>query len=53
VETLYLVIIVFIAALTQGLSGFGFGFGLVSLPFMVMLLDVKTAVPLVTLLGPQ
>jgi uncharacterized membrane protein YfcA len=51
VETLYLVIIVFIAALTQGLSGFGFG--LVSLPFMVMLLDVKTAVPLVTLLGPQ
>jgi uncharacterized membrane protein YfcA len=49
VETLYLVIIVFIAALTQGLSGFGFG--LVSLPFLLMLLDVKTAVPLVTLFG--
>ena len=44
---LYLCIVAFLAGFTQGLSGFGSV--LVSLPLMVVFLDVRTAVPLVSL----
>lgn len=48
-ELFYLGVVVFIAGFTQGLSGFGSV--LVALPLMVLFWDVRTAVPLVSLLA--
>lgn len=46
---LFLAIVSFLAGFIQGLSGFGSV--LLSLPLLVFLLDVKTAIPLVALYG--
>ena len=48
-ELFYLGIVVFLAGFTQGLSGFGSV--LVMLPLVVLFWDVRTAVPLVSLLA--
>jgi len=48
-EVVYLCIIVFLAGLVQGFSGFGSV--LLSLPLLLLFLDVKTAVPLMALAG--
>ncbi len=48
-ELFYLGMVVFLAGFTQGLSGFGSV--LVSLPLVVVFWDVRTAVPLVSLLA--
>jgi uncharacterized membrane protein YfcA len=48
-ELFYLGMVAILAGFTQGLSGFGSV--LVSLPLLVLFWDVKTAVPLVSLLG--
>ena len=47
--TLWLCLIAFLAGLIQGLAGFGVM--LVALPLMAMLIDIKTAVPLILLLA--
>jgi hypothetical protein len=44
-----ILIIFFCAAFTQGLTGFGFA--LVSIPLLVLFIDIKTAVPLCMLSG--
>jgi len=46
---LFLQVVVFTAGLTQGFTGFGSA--LVMLPLLSLILEVKTVVPLVTLLG--
>jgi uncharacterized membrane protein YfcA len=49
-ETLpYLVIIMLMAGFLQGFSGFGSV--LLSLPLLALFLDIKTAIPLVALMG--
>jgi uncharacterized membrane protein YfcA len=49
-ETLpYLVIIMLMAGFLQGFSGFGSV--LLSLPRLALFLDIKTAIPLVALMG--
>ncbi|MBN2721072.1 MAG: sulfite exporter TauE/SafE family protein [Proteobacteria bacterium] len=48
-ELFYLGMVVFIAGFTQGLSGFGSV--LIALPLIVLFWDVRTAVPLVSLLA--
>lgn len=48
-ELFYLGMVVFIAGFTQGLSGFGSV--LMALPLLVLFWDVRTAVPLVSLLA--
>ncbi len=48
-ELLYLAAVAFLAGFTQGLSGFGSV--LVSLPLVVLFWDIRTAVPLVSLLA--
>ncbi len=48
-ENLYLQLIILTAGFTQGFTGFGSA--LVMLPLLTLVLDVKTVVPLVTLLG--
>ncbi|MGE5429776.1 MAG: sulfite exporter TauE/SafE family protein [Syntrophomonadaceae bacterium] len=44
-----LIIIILIGAVTQGLTGFGFA--LISVPLLSLILDVKTAIPLGALCG--
>jgi len=46
---LFICLIVFLAGLTQGLSGFGSV--LLSLPLLAMFIDIKTVIPLVALIG--
>lgn len=48
-EIIYLQLIAFIGGLVQGLAGFGVM--LVALPLMAFFIDIKTAIPLVILLG--
>ncbi len=48
-ELIYLQIIAFIGGIVQGLTGFGVM--LVALPLMALLIDIKTAIPLIILLG--
>jgi hypothetical protein len=48
-ETIAIVAIVLAAAFLQGLTGFGFG--LIALPLLGFLLDIKTSVPLMVLLA--
>jgi len=48
-EIVYLCLIVFIAGFVQGLTGFGIM--MVALPLMVLLIDIKSAIPLIVLLG--
>lgn len=45
----YLCLIAFLAGFVQGLTGFGVM--LVALPLMVLFIDIKTAIPLIVLLG--
>ena len=46
---LFLFLIFLIAGFTQGVTGFGFG--LVAIPLLSLFIDIKTAVPLCSLLG--
>jgi uncharacterized membrane protein YfcA len=46
---LYLLLIFLVAGFTQGVTGFGFG--LLAIPLLSLLIDIKTAVPLCSLLG--
>ncbi|MBI9083384.1 MAG: sulfite exporter TauE/SafE family protein [Desulfobacterales bacterium] len=48
-ETLWLCLIAFLAGLIQGMTGFGVM--LVALPLMALVIHIKTAVPLILLLG--
>ena len=48
-EALYVCTVIFVAGLVQGFTGFGSV--LLALPLMVLFLDVKTAVPFMTLAG--
>jgi uncharacterized membrane protein YfcA len=46
---LYVFFIFLVAGFTQGVTGFGFG--LLAIPLLSLLIDIKTAVPLCSLLG--
>lgn len=48
-EVVYIQLIAFLGGFVQGLTGFGVM--LVALPLMALLLDIKTAIPLIILLG--
>ena len=48
-ETVYLCLIAFLGGLIQGMTGFGVM--LVALPLMVLIVDIKTAIPLIMMLG--
>ena len=48
-EFVLIAAIIFIGSLTQGMTGFGFA--LVSIPFLSMIIDIKLAIPLVALCG--
>ena len=48
-ETLYLCLIAYLGGLIQGMTGFGVM--LVALPLMALMIDIKTAVPLIMMLG--
>lgn len=48
-ETIYLCLIAFLGGLIQGMTGFGVM--LVALPLMVLIIDIKTAIPLIMMLG--
>ena len=48
-EFVYLQVIAFLGGFTQGLAGFGVM--LVALPLMALVMDIKTAIPLIILLG--
>jgi len=48
-EVVYLCLIAFLAGFVQGLTGFGVM--LVALPLMVLFIDIKSAIPLIILLG--
>jgi len=48
-EIIYLCVIVFTAGFVQGLTGFGSM--MVALPLMVLIVDIKSAIPLIVLLG--
>lgn len=48
-DTIYMGCIAFAAGLIQGFSGFGVV--LVALPLMMLIVDVKIAIPLVLMLG--
>jgi len=48
-ETVYLALIAYLGGLVQGMTGFGLM--LVSLPLMALMIDIKTAVPLILMLG--
>ncbi len=47
--TLYIFLIFLAAGFTQGVTGFGFG--LLAIPLLSLFIDIKTAVPLCSLLG--
>jgi hypothetical protein len=47
--TLAIIVILFVAALMS--STFGFGVGLIAMPVLAFMMDLKTATPLVTLVG--
>jgi len=49
VTTLWIVVIVFVAAVLQSLAGFGFA--LIVMPLATLVLDLKTAAPLIALAG--
>ncbi len=48
-ETVYLALIAYLGGLVQGMTGFGLM--LVSLPLMALMIDIKTAIPLIMMLG--
>jgi uncharacterized membrane protein YfcA len=48
-ETVYLALIAYLGGLVQGMTGFGVM--LVALPLMALMIDIKTAVPLILMLG--
>jgi uncharacterized protein len=48
-ETVYLALIAYLGGLVQGMTGFGVM--LVSLPLMALMIDIKTAIPLILMLG--
>jgi len=48
-ETIAIIMIIFLAAFLQGMTGFGFA--LIALPLLGFFLDIKVIVPLVVLLG--
>lgn len=48
-EIVYLCLIAFLGGFVQGMTGFGVM--LVSLPLMALVIDIKTAIPLIVLLG--
>ncbi len=48
-ETVYLALVAYVGGLVQGMTGFGMM--LVSLPLMALMIDIKTAVPLILMLG--
>lgn len=48
-ETVYLCLIAYLGGLIQGMTGFGVM--LVALPLMALMMDIKTAIPLILMLG--
>ncbi|MFA8342577.1 MAG: sulfite exporter TauE/SafE family protein [Rhodothermaceae bacterium] len=48
-EFILILVIIFVGSLTQGMTGFGFA--LVSIPLLSMIIDIKLAIPLAVLCG--